>query len=84
MGEIQPIRKSKSALPEQAAPVFSYAVMAKKGVVFIVNALAAWATVYNVDMTPEMKTGLGLVIGGLLAMARNKMKMVWPEYFSWL
>ena len=65
-------------------PIFSYATMVKKGVVFAINYIAGYAAVYGFDFTPDQKIVLaGLICSGL-SMLRNKVKMKWPDKFRFL
>lgn len=64
---------------------FSYAVMAKKGIVFAVNYAGTWAAVhYGFTLSPEQEAVLVGLIGSALASLRNKLKMAYPDKFGWL
>ena len=69
-----------------AQPVeFSYAIMAKKGVVFAVNyAAGISAAAYGLNFTlGQREVIVGLICSGL-AMLRNAVKTKWPDKFNWL
>lgn len=71
---------------------FSIVKNIKKGVVHVatyaVSLGAAWLAAKGFPLTPEQQAtlvlGLTGAIGTVLTMARNKIKMTWPDKFAWL
>lgn len=63
---------------------FSWAIMAKKGVVYAVNLAAGYLAVYGVDLGPKEKAALVLLASSGLAMLRNTLKNRYPDTFGWL
>lgn len=77
---------------EPEAIKFSIAKNVKKGVVhaatYLVGVGAAWLAAQGFELTPEQKSMLILALAGAigsgLTMARNWLKVRWPEAFGWL